>query len=640
MWGDIMVERFSYVVLGNGIAGVTAAETLRAEDALADIAVIADNPLPVYNRPALKDFLAGRASEDTLWMRPKSFYQDHQIRFYMERVVGVQVGQHCIQLHSGRQVGYHRLLLATGARARRLSCPGANLVGVTTLRTVADYQRVLNYLGYVRRVVVTGSGPLALETVEILHHRGYQVTHLLRHHTLWSGVLDKTASDLVLMQERHDGVDVHLEEEIAEIVGRNGQVSGVVTTRGEHIPCEMVIVAIGSEPVLDYINESGIAYGRGVKVDGLMRTNAPDIYAAGDVAEITNAITGHTRIIGQWYPAIQQGRAAAYSMLDMLDTSHLPHPVTGSGAYVNAITTMFLYGFDFATVGHTTMPKEGKGYQEIIVGPKPYVYRKALLKDGVAVGMFSLGERKDALAFKRAIDHGVNLVPIASHLFANDFKLTDWLDQQKVPTPILAVSKVRRAARAKPSTPPPAPPPITSDTKRQFLQTWPGLDQFNEQERRNTPATSASVNPYTLPIISAPRPAETNSTKTFLIPVFPTNMVGGERTGKETVPEHIAPLWAETPLSPTRILTIGREPDAALFINHYAVSRRHAEITYANGHFLLRDLGSKNGTFLNDKRLEPHSVHILNPHDQVRFGTVMVYTLQVRPVNRTEEALP
>jgi NAD(P)H-nitrite reductase large subunit len=179
-----MVERFSYVVVGNGIAGITAAETLRAEDALADIAVIADNPLPVYNRPLLKDFLAGRVSEEKLWMRPRSFYQHHQIRFFMERVVDIDVDQHNIHLQSGQQVGYHRLLLATGARARHLSCPGANLAGVTTLRTVADYQRVLNYLGYVRRVVVIGGGPLALESVEVLYQRGFQVSHLLRHSTL------------------------------------------------------------------------------------------------------------------------------------------------------------------------------------------------------------------------------------------------------------------------------------------------------------------------------------------------------------------------------------------------------------------------------------------------------------------------
>ena len=133
-----MTERFAYVVVGNGIAGITAAETLRTEDASADIAVIADNHLPVYNRPVLKDFLAGRVSEHTLWMRPGSFYQDHQIRFLMERVVDIQVGQQSVRLQSGRQVGYHRLLLATGARARRLSCPGANLAGVTTLRAVTD----------------------------------------------------------------------------------------------------------------------------------------------------------------------------------------------------------------------------------------------------------------------------------------------------------------------------------------------------------------------------------------------------------------------------------------------------------------------------------------------------------------------
>ena len=87
-------------------------------------------------------------------------------------------------MQNGQQIGYHRLLLATGAHARHLSCPGANLIGVTTLRTVADYQKVLNYLGYVRRVVVIGSGLLALESVEVLFQKGYQVTHLLRHNTL------------------------------------------------------------------------------------------------------------------------------------------------------------------------------------------------------------------------------------------------------------------------------------------------------------------------------------------------------------------------------------------------------------------------------------------------------------------------
>src|SRR5256885_2704217 len=128
----------SYVIIGNGIAGVTAAEILHNEDSSADITVIADDPFPVYYRPALKDYLAGRVREDKLWARPNSFYQDHNIRFLSDRVVGIQAGQHTVQVQSGREVTYDRLLLANVARASRLNCPGTNLIGVTTLRTVAD----------------------------------------------------------------------------------------------------------------------------------------------------------------------------------------------------------------------------------------------------------------------------------------------------------------------------------------------------------------------------------------------------------------------------------------------------------------------------------------------------------------------
>ncbi len=439
-----MPERSAYVIVGNGIAGVTAAEMLRNEDSAADITVIADDPFPVYYRPALKDYLAGRIREDKLWAKQKSFYEDNQIRFLSERVVGIQVGQHTLQLSHGQQIGYSRLLLANGASASTLTCPGLALKGVTTLRTVSDYQHVLNQLPTARRIVVSGSGTLALETIETLRHRGYAVTHLLRRRTLWSEVLDATASDLVLQQEQRDNVDVRIEEEIAEIIGKQGQVNGVVTTSGARIACEMVIIAIGVEPIIGFIKSSGIPCGRGVKVDGAMRSSAPDIYAAGDVLETTSAFTGRTRVLGQWYPAVQQARAAAYSMLDLLDTTR-PYQ---SSTFYNAT---FLYGLDFASVGMTTIPSAGRDksgardksgpYSEIVADPQPRKYRKVLLKNGVPVGMLSLGDRKEALAFKRAIDHQVNLTSIATRLFAPDFRLSKWLDSQGVPPAILGVQR-------------------------------------------------------------------------------------------------------------------------------------------------------------------------------------------------------
>ena len=563
----------TYVVIGNGIAGVTAAEILRNEDSAADITVIADDPFPVYYRPALKDYLAGRVREDKLWARPNSFYQDHRIRFLADRVVGIQAGQHVVQLQSGRQAGYDRLLLANGARAARLSCPGVELAGVTTLRTVADYQAVVSRLGTARHIVVSGSGTLALETIETLRHRGYQVTHLLRRRTLWSEVLDTTASDLVLQQERRDGVDVRVEEEIAGVTGKNGQATGVVTTSGARIPCELVIIAIGVEPNIDFIKGNGIPCGRGVRVDGGMRTSAPDIYAAGDVLETTDTMTGRTRIIGQWYPAIQQARAAAYSMLDLLDSSQ---PFRFSTFY----NATFLYGLDFAAAGLIQVPGAGQGHQEIVAEPLPRVYRKVVLKDGVAVGMLALGDRRSALAFKRAIDHQVNLLPVASRLFAGDFNLNGWLDRQGVPPAVLGVTRqgavaVRQAAYSggtgtagddfSPSFPAPPPSPLRTDKPQPVMEAV---------------------------LVLAPQgPGMPLSTE-------------------------------ETRLSQTKVMTIGRQPGAYLLIDHDSVSRRHAEISYANGQYVLRDVGSANGTFANDVRLESGSAHILKPGDRLRFGKV------------------
>src|SRR6266566_2694481 len=579
--GFIMPGNISYLIIGNGIAGVTAAELLRNEDSAADITVIADDPFPVYYRPALKDYLAGRVREDKLWARPNSFYQDHRIRFLSDRVLGIQAGQHTVQVQSGREVTYDRLLLANGARASRLNCPGTDLVGVTTLRTVADYQAVVSHLGTSRRIVVSGSGTLALETIETLRHRGYQVTHLLRKRTFWSEVLDATASDLVLQQERRDGVDVRLEEEIAELIGKNGEVSGVITTSGARIPCDMVIIAIGVEPIIDFIKSSGIPCGRGVQVDSAMRTSAPDIYAAGDILETTDTMTRRTRVIGQWYPAIQQARAAAYSMLDLLDTSYPFH----SSTFYNAT---FLYGLDFASVGLTQLPKDGKGFQEMIADPLPRIYRKVILKDGVPVGMLSLGNRKDALSFKRAIDHKVNLSPIASHLFTEDFKLNDWLDHEGVPPPVLGPSRKGAVAI------------------------------------RQAVYAGGTIAGGT---IMKPQP----SMEALLIPVVNIMDHAQQRGMSQQLSQE------ETLLSQTKIMTIGRQAGAYLLIDNDSVSRRHAEISFANKQYVLRDLGSSNGTFVNEVRLEADKVYILKPDDRVRFGKVK-FMFQVQGFRQAEGA--
>ncbi len=569
-----METRPSYVIIGNGITGVTAAEILRTHDAARALTIIADDPFPAYYRPALKDFLGGHLREEKLWARPATFYQEQRIHFIPGRVVGINHQQHVVQLHNGKLVPYHRLLLANGARSHTLSCPGLNLAGVSTLRTVADYQEILRRLESVNRVVVSGSGTLALESAETLRHSGYQVTHLLRGKQLWSEVLDPVASDMVLQEERRDGVDVRTGEEIKEILGKDGQVCAVVTTRGERIPCELVLIAVGIEPLTDFIRASGIACGRGVKVDDCMRTSSPDIYAAGDVIETTDALTKRARIIGQWFPAIQQAQIAAYHMLG----THSPGaPRMAAEHFYNAT---FLYGLDFVSVGLTTCPATPHFY-EVIAEPGPRSYRKAIFYNGKIAGALLLGNRRQGLAFKRAIDHQADLLPVVRQLFDADFDLDAWLDQQQISTPILSLQKqdipAISAAEHRGTMGPDA------------LLNRPDAHQLFTQE----------VDAYFVPI-SHPK-----------VPVFATEM----------------PLNQKDQAS---VITIGRQAGVAWVLEHSSVSRLHAEVIRTDDAYLLRDKGSSNGTFVNGSPLVRESVYRLRQHDLVRFGDVQ-FRFELRP---------
>ncbi len=154
-----MGQQQAYVIIGNGITGVTTAEILRVEDASCSITIVADDPFPTYYRPALKDFLGGRLPEEKLWARPATFYQEQRIRFIPGRVVGINTLQRFVQLQNGKHISYSNLLLANGARPRHLSCSGLNLAGVSTLRTVADYQEVLRRLSAWKHTVVRGARP-------------------------------------------------------------------------------------------------------------------------------------------------------------------------------------------------------------------------------------------------------------------------------------------------------------------------------------------------------------------------------------------------------------------------------------------------------------------------------------------------
>lgn len=596
-----------YVIIGNGIAAITAAEVLRKEDTSAAIVMLSNDEQPVLYRPALKDYLARRLDETRLPARAETFYQDHDIHFYADPAVGLDTRQQYVKLKSGKKLRYSRLLLTCGARPARLQCQGNNLKGVVTLRNLEDYQEVMGYLPGARHIVVCGSGTLALETIETLRQQGHEVTHLVRKRTLWSEVLDETASDLVLQQERRDGVQVRRETEVAEITGRQGRIRALLTTSGEALPCDLLICAIGIKPNLDCIEGSDIAHGHGIHVNAFMRTSTPNVYAAGDIVEIQDPLTRRMRVLGQWYPAIQQARTAAYSMLDLLD----PQQDTPSFQAQTFYNATFLYGLPFAATGLTYLGG-GQGLQEIIAAPEPRSYRKALLKNGVPIGMLGLGNRAQALAFKRAIDHHVQMGSIALCLFLPDFNLNDWLDSQGVPPPILGANLAGKAKAATPEQ-------ETAPVQQQQVGAQP--------EPATAPLPTTDKKPVVMP---GKKPQKSDW---YLVPDTNVSQLA-----------HIQPLQ----LSKSEKLFVGRQPGSHLLLDMETISRTHAEIFFTDGHYVLRDLGSTNGIFINGYRMPPRAVHFLQENEEISFGSrarfiCLCHTYDApdtAPLKRISEKLP
>src|SRR5690606_22140126 len=240
---DRRMGRKRYVIIGDGAAGVTAAERLRRQDPQALIALISDEPYPHYYRAALTNYLLGELREDQLFAVPPDFYEALQVRRVFGRVTAVDPARASLRESSSAvPVGYDALLIASGARPRPPSFDGSELTGIVTLRTLHDARRISQWLraGGLRKAVVVGAGALGLEWAHALLEQGVSVTLIERAPRLLPSALDQTASDLLAARLRQAGVDVRLGEQVgAGEPSRHGTRGSLVTATGHTLDCDL-----------------------------------------------------------------------------------------------------------------------------------------------------------------------------------------------------------------------------------------------------------------------------------------------------------------------------------------------------------------------------------------------------------------
>lgn len=311
------MQHYTYVIIGGGIAGTTAAETIRKNDAEGKIAIVSDEPHPLYSRVLLSKpkWVLGEQPFENVWLKKEPWYELNNIHLFSGlRAVELDSGKKTVLLSDGDCLEYEKLLLATGAHARKWNVQGADKKGIYYLRTVDDAKK-LNKIaqGEPKKVIMVGSACVSFEIIEILHSRGFKVTEVMREKYFFEPQLSQEEVAPIEKTLEENGIEILREVEVAEVLG-DEYVTGVRLTNGREIECDIILPFIGVELPVEWVNKAGVATHKGIYANQYLETNVPDVWTAGDTTENWDSVLEETVIMGNWMSARLQGEIAGHNM--------------------------------------------------------------------------------------------------------------------------------------------------------------------------------------------------------------------------------------------------------------------------------------------------------------------------------------
>ncbi|MEO7005640.1 MAG: FAD-dependent oxidoreductase [Terrimesophilobacter sp.] len=313
-----MSQNEKFVIVGAGLAGASAAETLRAEGFDGSIDLIGAEAHPPYIRPPLsKEYLSGKDGVEKTFVHPESWYAENNVTLRTgTEIVGIDRAGHHVTAADGRQFPYDKLLLATGSSPRRLPISGANLEDVFYLRTLDDANALHELLkDGGKKLVLIGSGWIGMEVAATATTLGNTVTILERDPIPLAVALGDELGQMFADVHKAKGVTLRVSLTVASIVGKNGRATGVQIDGNELVPADMVLVGVGAVPGVGLAKASGLEVDNGILTDEFLQTSDPDIYAAGDVANAYHPVAKMRLRSEHWANALKSGPIAAKSML-------------------------------------------------------------------------------------------------------------------------------------------------------------------------------------------------------------------------------------------------------------------------------------------------------------------------------------
>ncbi len=363
-----------YLIVGNGVAGTTAAENIRKNDKEGGITIVTDEDLPFYYRIRLNEYLSGDLSEQELIAKKEAWYKDHGIDLRLKtRITEADPGKRVVTTADSQTIPYNRILISTGSHSFIPPIKGSEIRGVYTLRKIQDARNISTFAGDIEQIVLIGGGLLGLEAGNALRRLGKKITVVEFFPRLLPRQLDVNGAKRLQGMMEEMGVSFRLGAKTQEITGED-RVREVALESGESLPAEMVIISAGVRPNLELAGPLGLDTEKGIKVDEHLRTNQPGVYAAGDVAEFRGIP------YGIWPAAMEQGKMAGINM-------------AGGDAVYQGTTmanTLKVVGVDLASAGD--IDAENQFEASVVTGEE--AYKKIVLKEGRIIGCIMLGDTK------------------------------------------------------------------------------------------------------------------------------------------------------------------------------------------------------------------------------------------------------
>jgi len=400
-----------YIIVGNGIAGITAAQTIVRADPASEVHIFGAEPYPYYRRPILWEFIAGQIEQEALFFRPTAWYTERGIRLHLGvGVTALNPQAHSLTLADGSSAEYDRLLLATGGRPFIPPFEGSEKKGVYVLRTIEDAISIKEHAQGVSTAAVIGGGLLGIETARALASLNLDVSVIEFMPHLLPLQLDAEGAQALQSLLESMGMRILTGAATEAILG-DELPTGVRTKDGRIVDAELVLISTGIRPRIELASEAGMDVNRGVVVDGQLRTSATDVYAAGDAAEFEGTIYG---IISS---AIDQARVASANMV-----------ANGSATYNGTVptTTLKVAGAELTSMGEYVV--EGDEYTQLRhTDEGTGTYRKIVLREGRIVGAILLNDKSRVAPITQLIKRGTDVSAHTNLLLNDDFDLKSLL---------------------------------------------------------------------------------------------------------------------------------------------------------------------------------------------------------------------